>query len=519
MDKLYDKKVHFSQFRPYHLMRSSVAILELGAVIVDGSVAEALQTQIYRGVRDAILSGRLAPGLRLPSTRELAESWNVSRSTVVLGFDQLIAEGYLKGRVGSGTYVNESIPDDLLAPANQRTVARRLRKPSLAGRPRVSRRGKKICDHYQNRRKLVDRPRPFRPGVPAEGTFPAELWRRLTSRIWRQFEREPAAAADPMGFAPLREAISVHLRASRGVDCQPRQIVIVSSTQHALTLLGHVLLDPGDSVWIEDPGYLRAQAALKSVGAKLVPIPIDREGFDLAEAKRRRAMARMVYVTPSLQYPLGITMSLARRLALLDWARSRNAWIIEDDYLAEYRFTGRPLTALQGLDEHGRVIYLGTFSKMFSPALRLGYIVVPPALLESLEAARSLIDRPPSFIDQAVLAAFIRDGHFGRHVRRMRMLYAQRHDALRAALVQEIPELDVQRATAGMHVVAWLPKGVRDQVVAHELARQGIIAPPLSNYALRSVRRGALMLGYAGWDTTQIADSVHRMAGILHEVL
>jgi GntR family transcriptional regulator/MocR family aminotransferase len=500
-------------------MRSSVAILELGAVLVDGSGGEALHTQIYRGVRDAILSGRLAPGLRLPSTRVLADAWNVSRSTVVLGFDQLIAEGYLQGRVGSGTYVNESIPDDLVAPTNERTIARRLSKPARAGRPRVSRRGQKICDQYQSRRKVVDRPMPFRPGVPAEGTFPAELWRRLTSRVWRQFERKPAAAADAMGFAPLREAISVHLRASRGVDCQPRQIVLVSSTQHALTLLGQMLLDPGDNVWIEDPGYLRAQAALKSVGAKLVPIPIDQEGFDLSEAKRRRPMARMVYVTPSLQYPLGITMSLARRLALLDWARARNAWIIEDDYLAEYRFTGRPLTALQGLDEHGRVIYLGTFSKMFSPTLRLGYIVVPPSLLDSLEAARSLVDRPPSFIDQAVLAAFIRDGHFGRHVRRLRVLYAQRHDALRAALSQEVPELDVQRATAGMHVVAWLRKDVRDQVVAHELAKESIIAPPLSNYALRPVQRGALILGYAGWDTTQIEETVHRMAAVLRDIL
>ena len=499
-------------------MDSSVANLDLGAVLVEASRNEPLHAQIHRGVRDAILSGQLSPGLRLPSTRCLADAWSVSRSTVVLAFEQLIAEGYLQGRIGAGTFVNASIPDHLLEVRREPSVDRSARPTSDPGPPRISRRGKKVREKYLSRRKLVDRPLPFRPGVPAEGTFPSPLWRRLTSRIWRSFERDRAAPLDLLGYRPLREAIAVHLRASRGLNCQPEQVVVVSSTQHALTLLAQVLLDPGEPVWIEDPGYLRAQAALKAAGATLVPIPLDSEGFDLSAAIRRPTAAHMVYVTPSHQYPLGITMSLSRRLALLDWARRRNGWIVEDDYTAEYRFAGQPLTALQGLDERGRVIYLGTFSKMFSPALRLGYMVVPPTLIELFEAARSLIDRPPSFIDQAVLAVFIREGHFGRHVRRMRILYASRREALRQAIQEQIPSLQIEPGgNAGLHLVAWLPAGVRDHVVARQLAAHGIMAPPLSNYALRPTRRGALILGFAGWSPAEIVESVHRMAALMRE--
>lgn len=501
-------------------------ILELGTVVLDASHSEPLHAQIYRGVREAVLNGQLSPGIRLPATRRLAAAWKVSRSTVVSAFDQLIAEGYLTGRVGSGTYVNESIPDHLLTIRRvrnngQQTMLSRRGNQSLPSRERtrLSRRGKKVCDHYVNRRRLMERPQPFRPGIPALGTFPAERWRRITSQIWRRFGRDADLPIDPMGYRPLREAIVAHLRASRGLDCRPEQVVIVSSTQHALTLLGQILLDPGDGVWIEDPGYPRAQAALKSIGAKLVPVPIDSEGLDLTTAVRRNAKARAVYVTPSHQYPLGVTMSLARRLSLLEWARRRNAWILEDDYAAEYRFAGRPLTALQGLDRFNRVIYLGTFSKIFSPALRLGYLVVPSALIAPLEAARSLIDRCPSFIDQAVLARFISDGHFGRHIRTMRTRYAQRQQTLRRAIQEQVPALEIDQSNAGMHAVAWLPRGSDDLHVSRTLAEHAVIAPPLSNFTLRRPNRPALLLGYAGWTVPEIQQGVDRLAERLRGIL
>ena len=497
----------------------AMKILDLDPGNLDSSRLEPLYKQIYVSIRDAILRGQLAPGIRLPSTRALADAWQVSRSTVVLAFDHLLAEGYLHGRPGAGTFVTDSIPDNMLATHYHEQAKGQTRTTKVNGSPRTSRRGKRISNQYVTSRKLFDGAQPFRPGVPAVGTFPAELWRRLTSRIWKQVGSDAGAGMDTAGYRPLRETLATHLRATRGVQCDAEQVIIVSSTQQALMLLGQMLLDPGDRVWIEDPGYPRAQAALRAAGAKLVPIRIDSEGFDLSAATKQREAARMVYVTPSHQYPLGVTMSLARRLSLLDWCTRHNAWILEDDYFAEYRFTGRPLTALQGLDEYQRVIYLGTFSKIFSPTLRLGYLVVPPDLIEPFQAARSLIDRCPSFIDQAVLAAFIRDGYFVRHVRKLRMLYSEREAALRQGVEERVPSLTVERTDAGMHVVAWLPKGTCDRHVAQSLAQQGLIAPPLSHFALGPLSRPALVLGFAGWDRLEIERCTRRLGEITRAVL
>ncbi len=321
-----------------------------------------------------------------------------------------------------------------------------------------------------------------------------------------------------MGYSPLREAIAVHLGATRGVSCDADQIVIVSSTQHALMMLGQILLDSGDSVWIEDPGYLRAQAALAAVGAKVEPIPLDDEGIDLEHALRTAPSAKLCYVTPSHQYPLGITMSLSRRLALLEWSARSRSWIVEDDYMAEYRYAGQPLVSLQGLDEFARVIYLGTFSKTFSPALRLGFIVIPQELISAFNAVRSLIDRCPSFIDQAVLAEFMREGHLGRHVRRMRRVYDERRNCLRHALNSEIPCLDLRPVQSGMHTVAWLPSGSDDCRVARHLAEEGVVTFPLSTMCHRPIAP-ALILGYAGWNRVQTLQQVRRMERSLRTIL
>jgi len=485
---------------------------QLGTILVDAVSPNPLYQQIYEGFRQAILSGQLPVGMRLPATRALAALWGISRSTVVLAFEHLSAEGYLEARRGSGTFICSSLPEPLLnvrhpRDQTQRAATRRAEPAQLSAR------GTQLWIHYQTKRKHVDLPVPFRPGVPAVGCFPTELWRRLSGRRWRQVTPEALARIDPMGYPPLREALAVYLRAARGVRCEPEQVILVSSSQHAITLLSQILLDPGDSVWIEDPGYPRAQAALTAAGMALVPVPVDGEGLDLQAGQSLDAAARLVYITPSHQYPLGVTMSLSRRLAVLEWAATQKAWILEDDYVSEYRYAGRPLTALQGLDTAGRVIYMGTFSKLFSPALRLSYLVIPPGLVDPFMAARSLIDRGPSFGDQATMADFIQEGYFSRHIRRMRTLYAERQEILKTALQATLSEyLEVQPCDAGLHILGWLQKGMNDAPLTTYLAEQGIMAPALSYFSMTQSGWSGLVLGFAGWDAPEIKQGVEKMA-------
>ncbi|MEX1041637.1 MAG: PLP-dependent aminotransferase family protein [Pirellulaceae bacterium] len=484
---------------------------------LDNNSSQPLHLQIYFGIRDAILSGRIAPKTKLPSTRALAKMWCVSRSTVVLAFENLTAEGYLQSQSGSGTYTCELQPDRFQrvegkGPANNTTFQE--------GRCRIalSARGQKVVEQFQVRRQLVDQPRPFRPGVPGLETFPIAIWRRLSSRRWRSMSSKSFAQDESFGYLPLREEIVRHLRVSRDVHCESDQIVIVSSTQHALTLIAHALIDPGDPVWIEDPGYLRAQSSLAAAGATLVPVPVDADGFNLKAAYKTNRNVRLAYVTPSHQYPLGTMMSLDRRLEMLEWASRENGCIIEDDYISEYRYAGRPSTALQGLCNSERVIYMGTFSKVFSPALRLGYLVLPHSLLEAFQAERSLVDRGPSYFDQVVLADFLKEGHFDQHIRKMRKLYAERRQTLRNALEATLEGfLEIGGNDAGMHILGWLPQPLSDISVTTVLAEHGIMAPPLSHYCLSPPRRGALLLGFAGYGEDQLIEKVDLMSRVLRQ--
>lgn len=497
------------------------SVLELGGITLSASSGRPLYLQIYQKVRESVLAGQFAPGMRLPPTRELAGVWGVSRSTVVLAFDHLIAEGYLEARVGAGTFVSSSIPDTFLHLDRGKRQGQVPHKQSPeATRAELSRRGQLLWDQYQTRRRLSDHPCAFRPGVPALGTFPLAHWRRLSAHQWRNLVPQRLVHFDSMGHPPLREAVASYLQATRGVQCEAEQVIITTSTQHALLLAAQVLLDSGDPIWIEDPCYHRAEASLASTGARLIPIPVDEEGLDLEAGMALGAPPRMVYITPSHQYPLGITMSLPRRLELLDWARQQNVWIMEDDYISEYRFEGKPLTALQGLDTSGRVLYMGTFSKVFTPALRLGYLVVPPSLVEPFRAIRSLLDKCPAFIDQAVLADFINEGHFSHHIRRMRILYAERREALRAAILEEATDLlELDSVDAGLHVLAWLPNGVEDREITRCLAENGIMAPCLSYFFHRPPPRGALVLGFAGWSPPELRASVRAMARSMRGLL
>ena len=479
---------------------------------VDRRSATPLHRQLYQELRDAVLAGRLSPGARLPSTRSLADDLAVSRNTAAAAFDQLLAEGYLEGKVGSGTYVARSLPEDLLQVGRGRLTAARL---PAAPSGQLSRRGVTLAATRPSLH-ADGRPRAFRPGIPALDAFPHALWARMAARILRHAPASLLSYNEAAGLPHLRQAIGEYLSAARGVRCSSSQVIVTAGSQQALDLAARLLLDPGDTAWVEDPGYLGARGALLASGIRIQPVPVDSEGLSVESGRRLAPAARLVYVSPSHQYPLGVTMSLARRMALLDWARRQNAWILEDDYDSEFRYAGRPLAALQGLDTSGRVIYIGTFSKVLFPALRLGYLVVPEPLAPAFTAARALADRHSPALEQALVSEFLAEGHFARHVRRMRALYAERQDALLAAAHRELPGLlDVQPSEAGMSLVGWLPPGMNDREVSQRLAAAGIAAPAVSSYALEASTPPALLLGYACLNTRQIRDGVRKLASVL----
>ena len=463
--------------------------------------------QIYDQIRRLVLGGGISPGSRLPSSRDLARQLGISRNTVLAAYDQLTAEAYLEGRVGSGTFVVRNLPDAFLRA--------QLRSPQ----------GREVAGERANRQSGISAAmaiapktqprnlRAFRTGLPDADAFPFQLWSRLVSRRYRDRAPELFDYQDPAGYGPLREEIAQYLSSARGLRCTPEQIIVVGGSQQALDLAMRLLVGPGDVACVEDPGYAGTLAAVNGSTARVVPVPIDDEGFDVATARHRAPDARLIAVTPSRQYPLGVTMSLVRRLELLEWASQTNAWILEDDYDSEYRYEGLPLAALQGLDNEGRVIYMGTFSRLMFPSLRLGYAVVPPDLIDSFRSARAVSDRGSSWVEQSAMAEFISEGQFARHVRRMRVLYAKRQAKLVAEAESQLGGLlDVSPEPAGMHLVGWLPEG-RDDVSASEaVARLGVEAEPLSALSVEATRRGGLMLGYTGVTDAEIERGVAAIA-------
>lgn len=482
-----------------------------GTLALDRDAAPALHHQLYASLREAILAGRLVPGTRLPSTRTMARDLAVARNTVVNAFEQLVAEGYLTSRVGDGTRVASVLPEALLE-------ARRVQLVGATGPvPQISARGRLLAG--------TRRPGPFAdgqaflPGMPALDVFPRDVWSRLIARRARQPPPASQGYAHPSGLPILREAIATYLGAARGVRCQPDQVIVVAGAQAGLDLACRLLLDPGDAVWMEEPGYLGARGAFCAAGARLVPVPVDDEGLDVDAGERAEPAARLVYVTPSHHFPLGGTMTLTRRLALLDWAARSGAWVLEDDYDSEYRYGGRPFPAMQGLDAAGRVVYVGTFSKTMFPALRAGWLVVPPELVDPFRAAIRNTGHAVPGVVQGALADFMNDGHFGAHVRRMRMLYAERQDRLVSAAHRRLGGLlDVRPADAGMQLAAALPSGTDDRAVAQAAMDAGIVAPALSAYYLGPDGRPGLFLGYAGVRERDIGRGVETLASVLERI-
>ena len=475
-----------------------------------------LHQQLYASLQAGILSGELKPGSKLPSTRALADQLNIARNTVLNAYEQLAAEGYLESVSGSGTYVAHVIPDLLSTPAAS-TTAGNTTQPATQVQPFFAERA---------RRQMAVKPMtpalpgtqgegapPFSFGMPALNAFPYELWSQLVVRNARRLPNSAFSYQEAAGYRPLREAIAAHVLVSRRVHCTPDQIVIVAGAQGGLDLAARVLVDEGDVVWMEDPGYFGARGAFQGAGARIVPVPVDGEGIDVGAGIASAPQARLVYVTPSHQFPLGATLSLARRLQLLDWAKRANAYILEDDYDSEYRFSGRPLSALRALDDASRVIYVGTFSKVLFPALRIGYLILPPALVDAFLAVRRLVDIHMPILEQAVLADFITEGHLRRHLRRMRRLYTQHRAALLEA-ARHLP-LDFQSTEAGIHCVAWLPDEVDEEALVRSAHEHGLNLWTLSHFSVLPLKRKGLVLGYAEYSVQEIRDAVQRLGASL----
>lgn len=481
------------------------------ALHLDPAAALPLHRQLYRQLREAILAGRLAAGSRLPSSRALARDMGCARNTVLGAYEQLFAEGYLEGHVGSGTYVSRVLPEGLLRGAQT------TRRHGEMGPRALSRRGQALAALFEPR---GHKALPFAPAMPDTRLFPFELWRRLLGRPWRGDAASLTRHGEAGGHAPLRRAIADYLRSARGLDCEGEQVFVTSGAQQALDIVARLLVDPGEAAWVEDPGYRGLRGALAAAGARPVAVPLDTEGLDVAAGRTRAPDARLAVVAPSHQYPLGTVMSLPRRLALLDWAQAAGAWIVEDDYDSEYRYAGRPLAALQSLDRGGRVIYLGTFSKVLFPGLRVGYLVVPPDLVEPVSRARRALDDHPGIAAQPALAAFIAEGHFAAHLRRMRRLYKARQDALLAAAARELDGLlELRPDSAGMHLVAGLAPGLAarmdDRAAAARARAAGLGPRALADFYLGAPDRQGLLLGYAAEPEAEIAPAVRTLARAL----
>jgi GntR family transcriptional regulator / MocR family aminotransferase len=454
-----------------------------------------LHRQIYDLLRQNIINGTLPFKTKLPATRAFSLKYGVSRNTVLAAFDDLIAEGFLEARVGAGTFVRHQTP------VNSRISSQQLsnRGLTISGAQFTIPRETRIAA--------------FRHGIGDLSLFPWDVWTRLYKRAANQ--NQNFGYPDPAGFLPLRRAIANHIAATRAVRCSSDQIIITSGSQQAIGLAAQLLLEPNDLVWHENPGYLGARGALLAAETQVIPIPVDAHGLDVLAGQQLAPKARLAYVTPSHQYPTGVTMTHERRLQLLQWANLANAWILEDDYDSEYRYDHRPLESLQSLDQHGRVIYIGTFSKVLFPALRLGYMVVPVNLVAAFTTARALQDRGSSLLEQHALADFIGEHHFARHVRRTQKLYLERQLVLRESLDAHLPNLELQGFEAGMHLSAWLPKGLDDLAISKSAEQQGLEVMPISAYSQTPLTQGGLFLGYAAISPKEIRDGVKTLSQIV----
>lgn len=462
----------------------------LPSIAIDHAGSLPIATQLYVALRDLILAGTVARGTRLPATRTLARDIGVSRTTVIEAFDRLKLDGIVDSHVGVGTVVTAAL--DFERPGQAPHA------PAPGPAPRLARAAAAALSSLAERPRLPHAPRAFVTGLPAFDAFPMAQWSRLAARHWREPRQAVMGYGSPVGEARLRRAIASHLGANRGIGCEPEQVFIVGGAQQAFLHIGTMLLDPADAVWFENPGAIGARNGLLATGARLVPVPVDAEGMQVAEGLRRSPDFRLAFVTPSHQQPLGHIMSIERRLALLRAAQRAGAWIVEDDYDGEFCFGRRPLSTLKSIDSGGSVLYVGTFSKSLFPALRLGFLVVPPALVDPLTRISVAANAGVPAATQAIVADFIEEGHFATHIRRMRRIYEERHATLLEAARDLAGMLDVAPTDSGLHTVATLAAALPERAVAAAAAARGVVVAPIGRFAIEQVASNGLVLGFGG---------------------
>lgn len=493
--------------------RHSIIAFEM--IRLDRAAAEPLHQQLYRQIRDELVSGTFSgSSYRLPSSRELAADIGISRLTVNLAFSKLHAEGYLRSKPGSGTFVADPLPETFLSAQKPKTAGQ------LARPPRISERVISLLDERVGRQFDLGAPAAevstmFLPGLPAVDEFPLEVWERLRAQVLARKGANLLRYASNRGDADLRKAIAAYLCDFRGARCHPDQILVVAGMQQAMLISAMALINPGEVAWIEDPGFPQARKVFAFSGARVIPRPIDKEGIVIT-GSTRKLLPKIVFVTPSHQYPLGVTMSLGRRTGLIDFAHTRDAYILEDDYNSEFRFNGPPFPCLQGLDNAGRVIYAGTMSKILYPSLRLGYLLAPEQLVDSMTKIRSVMDQHSSAIDQATLARYMTEGFFLSHVKRMRKLYADR----REFFVQQFKTLlgdrfILQDSEAGLHFVAWLRREADFQLMMRISGEINVKPVPLSRYCISAKLKPAFVFGFAAWSRAQIREGLMKLAAAL----
>jgi GntR family transcriptional regulator / MocR family aminotransferase len=460
--------------------------------------------QVYAGLRKGILSGVFKSGERLPSTRDLAQQLGISRTVVLLAYDQLLAEGFAAGRSGSGTYVSAAVTESgpTISEGSAKVHLARFGKAAAAAWSKMN----------VPSRRTPALPYDFAYGRSDVGAFPFAMWRRLLLKCARRVSEPELDYGPAGGHTDLRAAICAHLRRSRAVNCDPSQIVVVNGSQQALDLISRVLVQPGDRVAVEDPGYQGTTEILRAAGARLLPVSVDDQGLDPG---RLPAGARVVFVTPSHQFPSGAILPLARRLALLKWAARRDAVIVEDDYDGEFRYEGQALESLQGLDRDSRVIYVGTFSRTIFSALRIGYLVVPKSLVDAFSAGKWLCDRHTPSLEQATLAEFISSGMYERYLRSVRRRNTARREVLLGAVEKHLRDrVQVGGAAAGAHVVLWPEARISEQVVVAAAASRGVGVYPISPYYLKSPERTGVLLGYSRVTENQILEGIRRLGRV-----
>ncbi|MCL2896787.1 MocR-like pyridoxine biosynthesis transcription factor PdxR [Brenneria tiliae] len=469
-----------------------------------------LNKRLYDTIRLAILDGALAAGCRLPSSRDLAGELSLSRNTVLAAYEQLLAEGFIEARTGSGTFVTQQLPDGNMPPVRDESE-------NLSRLPaqELSRRGGQLLGYAGASARQWGA---FMPGIPDIAGFPHDLWRRIQTRLSRRVKPEQLSYSPIGGCAELQLALVDYLRVARSVECAPEQILITEGTHQAMDLLAKMICNPGDVAWIEDPCYWGTRNLLTINGLRVVPIEVDEQGMAPPDAVAAQAIPRLICVTPSHQYPLGAVMSLARRQRLLALAQEHGCWVVEDDYDSEFRFSGNPIPALQGLQTQSPVIYIGTFSKTLYPGLRVSYMVLPPQLARELKIAHAELYRGGHWLTQATLGQFIREGHYAAHIRRMRLLYARRRAMLTELIERHLgAEYIGDNSNAGLHMLLKLPADVDDVLLSARILRRGVMVKPLSSYYLRSTTQRGLLLGYACVEESKMAQAFAVIAESIRE--